>query len=463
MNPLIPDTPSINLILPLSQLSIYCNRLINSINNVEANQKNRILHEQTLWSEVKKIKSTGDKSVFLYLTGFYQTVLFKISQYSDKEDNLHYNVMIRMGDLSRYMGNYDVAEYYYWTARNLYPCYGHAYNQLGLLTEPKNFYKCCYYYARAARASDKPLVTIADSNIKMAVKKYGSELLKTVIFLETESDCQSQINNKFESPESSSEWFYLVVLAIYADNIAPVAKLFLDCLNENLSTQTSNIVDNKSDEVINCSLDSYLLLASFDILLDWFKHGSQFNGLKTQLLDKLHRIRSTLQTISICCDNDYPVKRSSQRNQALSSSNLKASKNYFCNDLIDTESASLKYLCTNELWNTRLIDGTMKTTTGTRYAALPHDYVLSGFKPLEMIHRSVIFESGSRWTGTIQNLMDGAKDKSDKTFIDKSQLLRIVWRLKTKLDQIILVDRKFPRATRNIALQSILCKFEQDN
>lgn len=478
MNPLIPDTTPTSLLIPLNQLSNYCNRLIISINNVGIDQKSRVLQEQTLWSEVKKIKSTSDNSVFLYLTGFYLTVLFQISQSTEKIDVFHYNVLIRLGDLSRYMQNYDVAEYYYCSARNLYPCYGHAYNQLGLLTKPTNYYKCCYYYARAARASDKPLVTIADSNIKMAVKKYGSELLRTVMYLDTEKDVQINQNNNIDLPRSSFEWFYVIVLAIYADNITPVANVFLDYLNDNFSTQTSTIThDNCKQTITTCSLDSYLLLASFDILLDWLKFGSQSNELKGKLATQIHQIRLSLQKVLMSCDITQQNKRRSQRNQALSlcTNNPRSYHNNYCDEL--NTIASLKNLnktfsthsdqsTLNDSSNAASYDTSTTSNNNITYDALPHDYILSGFKPLDVVHKNVSFKSRDNRTKAMfdQDTMDlTSTEKDANAFINKEQLTQIITRLKDKMDQIGVIEMKKPRATRNIALQSILCKLGRED
>lgn len=333
--------PSSTLLLPLSQLSPHCNRLTNSLHNDRISHKERILIEQTLWNEVKKIRALNDTSIYLYLVGFYHTILFQIAESRTKNDLFQYHVLIRLGDLNRYMEKPDVAEYYYCNARNLFPLFGHAYNQLGLLTKPTNCYKCCYYYARAAKSIEKPLSSIADSNLRIAVSKYNCEILNHLLNGDADIDPNTMLWTGRDTPTTAFEWFYCIVVAIYADNIQPIAKSFLLFLSEKFAAlELATDQDETKASVIYCDRHSYILMASLDIMLDWLKLGSQSRATCSTVVSELRHIGTSLQSIMAS------IKNRNQHNAA---------------DSLD------------------------------RLVALPHDYVLRGFSRLESVHEKLKF------------------------------------------------------------------------
>lgn len=459
MNPLI--TPASSLILPLSQLGPHCNRLLNSLNDGRTSQKERILYEQTLWNEVKKIRALNDTSIYLHLVGYYHTVLFQIPRVSVLEEDLfQYHILIRLGDLNRYLERADVAEYYYCNARNLFPHFGHAYNQLGLLTKPSNCYKCCYYYARAAKSSEKPLNTIADSNLRIAVSKYNCEILSHI--LNDDACIATKIDGGISEsqeklPETPFDWFYVIVVAIYANNIQPITKLFLCYINENFSIQRASVIqDGIKITDTYCDRESYMLLASLDILLDWLRLGSQGKAVCPRISTELRQIRSSLIKIAGSF-KAYSSRGSSEYSRShnnshskLINSNILANRGANFSDSISTTHDSSYNSATDSSKNLHCV----------RLPALPHDYVLRGFSPLDSVHVDIYFKDKVRARGTIEDISTYCDQSSNQEFIDTGQLLQIVDRLRRKLDAFGPVVRK---QTRNIALESILSNLDRNN
>lgn len=462
MNPLI--TPASSLILPLSQLGPHCNRLLNSLNDGRTSRKEKILFEQTLWNEVKKIKALNDTSIFLHLIGVYHTILFQIPKVSIQEDLFQYHILIRLGDLNRYLERFDVAEYYYCNARNLFPYFGHAYNQLGLLTKPSNCYKCCYYYARAAKSSEKPLNTIADSNLRIAVSKYNCEILSHI--LNDNEACitkQATIDNGTSEieklPETPFDWFYVIVVAIYANNIQPITKTFLCYINENFSIQRATIIqDSVKITTTYCDRESYILLASLDILLDWLRFGSQGKTICPTISTELRQIRSSLIKIISSCkasdsknlsDNGGNFNSPSTPNRS-NTTNISANKGAFFPDSVSVTHDSSYNSATDSSRN----------LSSARFPALPHDYVLRGFSPLDSVHADLCFKVKTRTKGTLEDSSVDCDQLYDQKFIDTGQLLQITDRLRKKLDAFGPLVRK---QTRNIALESILSNLDKNN
>lgn len=454
MNPLI--SPNNSLFLPLSQLNPHCTRLLNSLNNGSVSQKDRISYEQTLWNEVKKIRALKDTSIFLYLIGYYHTILFQVASTYSPDDLFQYHVLIRLGDLNRYMERIDVAEYYYCNARNLFPFFGHAYNQLGLLTKPTNCYKCCYYYARAAKSSDRPLTTIADSNLRIAVSKYSCEILNHIL---NDVSCLDVGDGavKTKLPETAFDWFCVIVVAIYADNIQPIAKLFLCYLNENFSTQRATTVrDNVKTTIIYCDQDSYMLLACLDILLDWLRLGSQGKMLCPIITPELRRIRTCLQSIIASFNSD--------RIQSLSASSSNITTNITPQPAMDTSStrgsANLSNSSMQGSYFTSASDSSFRGALN-KLPALPHDYILRGFGPLDGLHSELIFQAGNK--AKTRGFDDGKQFKdssSDHRFIESDQLMQVLQRIRSKMDAFGPLIKK---RTRNIALESILSNMSANN
>lgn len=123
MNPLISPTSS--LFLPLDQLNQHCQSLLVSLQDSNTSQKDLLLCEQTLWNEVKKIQDLKDKTTFLYLIGFYHSLLFRIAPTSLttslNNQQFHYNILLRLGDLNAFMEQNDVAKYYHSNAEAFFP------------------------------------------------------------------------------------------------------------------------------------------------------------------------------------------------------------------------------------------------------------------------------------------------------------------------------------------------------
>jgi len=441
MNPLISQASS--LYLPLNQLSPHCTRLLNSLHDGRANQKESILFEQTLWNEVKKVRALNDTSIFLYLVGYYHTILYQIAKLKAPNDLFQYHVLIRIGDLNRYMLRNDVAEYYYCTARNLFPYFGHAYNQLGLLTKPTNCYKCCYYYARAARSTEKPLTSIADSNLRIAVSKYNCSILSHILNGETHIDLAEDggLKNVSDSPETVLKWFYVIVVAIYADNIQPITKAFLRFMNDNFSTQKATTVrDSVKTTKIYCDRESYILLASLDILFDWMRLGSQRRAICPAVSTELRQIRSCLQSILSSCRDHCGINAISL---------LSAT---------DTNLSTVSSECVNS--DTAFQSSSTALSPGSALCkpnALPHDYVMKGFSPLDSVHRELVFKAGFQPRGTLDDSIDGCCE--GRKFVDAAQLEQLVNRLRAKMEGLAPLIRK---QTRNIALESIISNMNRD-
>lgn len=456
MNPLI--TPSSSLLLPLGQLSPHCSRLLNSINDDKVSPKEKLHHEQTLWSEVKKIRSLNEPSIYLYLIGYYDSILHQATRFFDHNNLFHYNILIRLGDLSRYMERLDVAEYYYCNARNIFPHFGHAYNQLGLLTKPTNCYKCCYYYARAAKSSEKPLKTIGDSNLRIAVSKYDCEILSRIIDNNgSETDSMSPDSTNMKLPNSAFDWLYVIVVAIHADNIAPIAKIFLSYLNDNFSTHKPTIArDGVKMSDIYCDRDSYIMLASLDILLDWMRLGTGGKRVCSSVALELRQIRISLLNVITSCKLCENSEQDNESNRTLSLSGILSHGNSFT----EIQRSSQSILSNNSLNTTNLSQSSCESpVVEKRLPALMHDYVLRGFGPLDVVHQNLHFKAEI----PDRSLLDSGSandSSSDQRFIDSEQLLSISLRIKSKIDSFGSSIRK---KTRNIALESILCNFGKDN
>lgn len=426
MNPILSPN---NSFLPLNQLWSHCTRLLSSLDDGRIDQKERLSHEQTLWNEVKKIRTLNlDTTVYLYLIGYYHTILYHVGDSHSTDDLFQYHVLIRLGDLNRYLDKVDVSEYYYCSARNLFPYYGHAYNQLGLLTKPTNCFKCCYYYARAARSTHRPLNKIADSNLRIAVNKYNCELLNHILNEQTIIGI-----DKIESeslPKTALEWFYVIVVAIYADNIQSIAPLFLHYLSANFSTQkaTTYREDTKTTTIF-CDHESYILLADLDILLDWLKMSSNFQVPQSKISQELGQIRTSLKNIASSINNEWLVNSMSVDSPTNSNIQVESSSN-ISGDRSNTTDLSL-------------------SLSHRKILALPHDYILRGFAPLDPIHDRLKFGSQSRSKTFIEyNLVNDGK-----RFIHGEHLCQVMLRIKIKIDSLGIATKK---RTRNIALESIL-------
>lgn len=449
MNPLLSPTSS--LFLPLNQLTPHCNRLQKSLHDDHVSNKERILYEQTLWSEVKKIRALNDTSIYLYLLGYYHTIFQQASRLPHKSDLFQYNVLIRLGDLNRYMDRTDVAEYYYCSARNLFPQFGHAYNQLGLLTKPTNCYKCCYYYARAARSSEKPLNSIADSNLRIAVSKYNYGILSHILNDES-SISLSQSLESVSQPTTAFEWFYVIIVGIYADNIQPLTKSFLSYMSDNFSThKAASIKNSVTTTTIYCDRESYILLACLDVLLDWLSLGSQGKVICSILSYELRQMKYRLRNIISSSKGDITQLSNNSSNAESTITVLEV------NRVVSPSSSSSNSTPNDSL---RVSSSPCaKSTSFGKSTALPHDYVLRGFSPLDSIHRGLSFNPTYRVGSDSEDSLENTT-ASFRNFIDAPQLIQIAKRIIYKIDMFGPIMRK---QTRNIALESILSNLDGNN
>lgn len=461
MNPSI--TQSSNLYLPLNSLNPLCLQLHKSLSDPNVSQRERCNLEQSLWTKIKDTRKLDNEALLRHFIGFYQTILLAASKKTNLGDTLYYHVSIRLGDLNRYIKQFDVAGYYYCNARNLIPSYGHAYNQLGLLTDSTEIYKRCYYYARAAKSSERPLKNIADSNLRIAVNEVGCELLERILNYPDHIDAAAAKQVKL--PETALQWFHAMVVAIYADNIKPIAKLFLRYLSENYSTQRSSVVsrDGSKTTTVYCDIESYLLLASHDILLDWLRLGSQGNQLIPALSSDLRKIRSSLQTILLSVKYELS-NTSNDGSLGTSTRDLTSSSSKSA----DTDSSSAM-LCESvpdsaepfkpDLSASTISDRVLREPSGER--VMIHDYVLRGFGPLNRVHDELTFSMDpvelSKSRLMEQSNLDQA---SSQKFIESDQLVSILTRIKAKTD---VLAPPVKRQTRNIALQSILSINDANN
>lgn len=428
MNPILSPNSSF---LPLNQLSPHCTRLLESLDDGRTSQKERLLLEQTLWNEVKRIRTLKDTTVYMYLIGYYHTILYQIADSQSTDDLFQYHVLIRLGDLERYVDRVDVSEYHYCNARNLFPYFGHAYNQLGLLTKPTNCFKCCYYYARAARSTYRPLNKIADSNLRIAVNKYNCEMLNHILNEQTIINLDEIDTLKL--PKTALEWFYVIVVAIYADNIQSIARAFLDYLSENFSTQKATTYgEDTKTTTISCDHASYVLLSGLDILLDWLKLSSHFKAPQSSIVQELAQIRASLKNIASFVNNDWRVNSIS----------------------VDSLSGSPLHVDSNSsVWREVPIITDPSTSTSStlqkKSPALPHDYILRGFSPLDPVHSHLKFSSHTEFNKLFE---DDLVDEGKK-FIQGEHLYQVMLRIKSKIDTLGIISK---RRTRNIALESIL-------
>lgn len=481
MNPSV--SPAHPITFPLNQLMPHCHSLLRSIND-DTSHEGRTILEQILWNEVKKVKNLNDPTfIFHYLIGYYHAVIFSISRVSSKtNDLLQYHLLIRLGDLNRYTNQIELAKYYYSNARNLFPQFGQAFNQLGLLTKPDECYKCCYYYTRAARSREKPL-DIAESNLRIAVGKFECQILDHILNLDSSLDGDNKDSRqdgvKFDQlPETAIDWFYVIVVAIHADNIRPIVRLFLKYLSENFSNSYSPTKSGNTISPSSCHQDSFTLLASLDILLDWLRLGSQGDSIASQITTELRQLRSNLvskanllisnekssnpkseskvsstsnsnQNINTILNKNTTYIKTSNDNSSLVLAPFKSSPNHIRssqlsqNNVVSTNSSPSANLST-------------VSTNSTESPALAHDYILRGFSPLTSVHQNLTFEVQPISPQNVleQQPIELEDGDTDYQFSLGKDLVKIIERVKLKIDAF--VPPILRRKTRNIALESIL-------
>ncbi len=275
---------------------------------------------------------------------------------------LLYNILIRIGDLNRYLNKTSIAETYYLNARKLDVMRGHAYNQLAIMTPHSEPLKCIYYSVRAAKSCVEPIV-IAETNIKAAVNRFDCNILKKIFKFSRNINRDESLNEETELyPKRGIEWFYLSVISIYSENFKPIFKPLIDYIIANCET---------SNEFLNNNNLNFSLMA-FDVALDWIslkdlkkifaeEYAKEFKELKAKLTNCLEIV------------NEH--KNSSENSQ---------------NNYSKSETVLSK--------------------------ALFHDYVLRGFSPLKQIHQSLAFDRNEVLIIEFYPLVIRVNDKLEKLF-----------------------------------------------
>lgn len=211
-----------------------------------------------------------------YLNGFYVTLLEEINLYETRGDpyfiypnvnnswekpsirrTLVYNILIRLGDINRYLRNTDIAVTYYSNARNVNILKGHAYNQLALIAAAKNPFKCIYYYVRAIKSLEEP-VAIAEANLKAAVKKFEKvSVLKDLFEGKLQNGAgQTKPNDTNVEPKEGIDWFHLSVIAFYCENFFPLIKPLCEFISQ-------------QDFKQSLSMDTNFVLMALDVFVDF--------------------------------------------------------------------------------------------------------------------------------------------------------------------------------------------------
>jgi len=468
-SPLSPTDP---LFLPLNQLNPYCLKLLASLQDITVNKKEIIALEQSLWKEVKKLKALRDKAnIITYLIGFYHTILFQIVKNNESDDIFQYHIIIRLGDLNRYLDRLDTAEYYYCNARNLFPNYGHAYNQLGLLTKSGNFYKSCYYYARAAKSIKRPLEkNLAESNLRIILKEHENSILNDISnnnpSIPHKQCSPEREQSRTELPNTSFDWFYVLVVAIYFDNVHPVAKPFMRFMCDNLSIPSRTISrDCIEVKIVNCDRNNYLLLATLDIMLDWLKSIKRGSEVCSEIRNELRQIKTYLVSIMSSLKCGYSRNESTKdppptaRVGAIPPLEKRTMDCTAASHDTSRTSPSSLNISDNP---SNLSIKPSQSTTDNKEIALPHDCVLKGFKPLEQVHEGLQFPKELPVFSVSSGKLDefGRHLPWEQSFIGPEQLIQISTRIRSKIDFFGVSNRG---RTRNIALESILSSMNSSN
>ena len=139
---------------------------------------------------------------------------------------LNYNILIRLGDLNRYLKYPDVAIGYYSQARDVNPLRGHAFNQLALMSDKdKNPGQQVYYYIRALCCLEDP-VMISAHNIQSSVNRlihlreqqqdFDNIRGKNVVSLfQKRDDALDNEDDVHVDPRDVSNWLHTLVIGIF--------------------------------------------------------------------------------------------------------------------------------------------------------------------------------------------------------------------------------------------------------
>lgn len=450
-------TPSSQFFLPLSSLNPLFTQLHDSLNDPNVGHKDRSLLEQTIWTKIKDVRKLNNEELLTHFIRFYESILLTPLTDSNIDDSFLYNVLIRLGDLNRYVQQPEVAARYYRRARNLIPSFGHAYNQLGLLTDSSSIYKRCYYYARAAKPSDRPFAS-ADGNLRLIVNNLESDILNAVLdnLVNFEDIGERNLEPSTKLPQTASEWFCVIVVALYANNIGSVAKAFLNYFTDNWHPEAVS-VQRDASPTSYCDTSSYLLLASHDIFLDSLRSSVQGKESIKSISLELRKIRSMLRSSQFVVDSGIEVSSNSNSNSSPSKA---------------TSSGSSQRVSGPDSSDTILSDSTTDWFDSTQrsratsmnefdQAALIHDYILRGFAPMNAVHDQLSFNQDSRISSIVNRIEESDDEQAlISTPIEISEVASLLTRIKTKMDSLLPPIKK---QSRNIALQSILSNVAAKN
>ncbi|XP_054154992.1 uncharacterized protein LOC128953530 [Oppia nitens] len=412
-------------------------------------------YERQLWNDIKQYRHEKDTMLIKYLIGFYVTLIEAIvvndSQRPDSNNTnskqpyhlfvrkggrlspitrlLLYNILIRIGDLNRYLNRTPNADNYYQMARNLDVSRGHAYNQLAINTPPSQPLKCIYYYCRAAKSSVDPIV-IAETNLKVAISRFDSDILKAIIIKKKElspplSPTTTATNQTIDDqlvptyPQKGIDWFYLSVICMYCENFEPLIKPLIQFLVTHCELTANKQLDSYGNSSSNgnnngnSNTDLGFALIAIDIAIDY----CSIRCLERQFGDSYGKeLRTLKSTIKICSD----VLATDHSDDSSSSSGSGGSSRRRRSPVDENHSSK----------------------------AMFHDYSLRGFSPLANIHKNLVFNDDDD-----DNNDDKPQEQQPHAIIDAYQLMS---RVCHKLDKLLAKSAKPVRRMRNVALGSIL-------
>lgn len=399
----------------LRQLTEYRNESNLNLQMENGNELKEL--EQQFWNDLKTFKESNESIVLQYIIGVYTklqqiTLLyFNLNKKNDTyfihgictkncEIEFLYNVYIHLGDLSRYQKSIKIAKQFYLKARSLNPLNGQSYNQLALIygSDP---IKSIYFYVRAYLAVESS--KIAFNNIKLSVKHFQNTNQLIKLIFDSSSTATKPDKIKVDN------WLYLIVIAMFADNMNSIVNYLFDDLNYWFKFKSISI--NSSLHQEKDETDTKYLFAGFDLFLDY-------------------------------CLNCLSNQESNQRTDSSTATNQMGSstKNLFTIkfNLNDYDKRLKDFKEIIESYSTKVnLNSTIDPIV------LRHDFLLHGLNLLQKQHSILIF--------------------TDKNSKYAKNLNLLICRIRLKLAQLIAqIDKKTKQTKqtqkkmRNVALQSIL-------
>ncbi|KPM08768.1 hypothetical protein QR98_0072920 [Sarcoptes scabiei] len=239
-------------------------KIIDNINSDKA-----IHIERNLWKILRSACEKKSLELIEYCIGFYVILheaiflnnadrkpflQFDRDGFNISHCNRHllYNIYTNLGNLHRMIDKENAREYFL-KAINIDPRKGYAYNQMALCTSLANAYQCIYYLVRASKASCDQVKT-AESNIKLSIARLDCPLFEK---FKITADIETEINPiVIQTPKRMQDWFYLIVISIYFNDLNLPINLLLD--------RILKIIEKNPK-----SLELDFLLMSLDVALDW--------------------------------------------------------------------------------------------------------------------------------------------------------------------------------------------------